>query len=68
MNFAIENYDGQLFDIWLPVFIALAFVFSALSFVINFREKYEIVEKSNSLRGRNLTTAVSGIGLLSLIY
>lgn len=46
MNYLdVENYNGQLFDILLPIFIALAFVLSAISFIIDFREKYEIVEK-----------------------
>lgn len=46
MNYLdIENYNGQLFNILLPIMIALVFVFSVISFIFDFREKYEIVEK-----------------------
>lgn len=46
MNYLdVENYNGQLFNILLPIMIALVFVFSIISFIIDFREKYEIVEK-----------------------
>lgn len=37
MNYLnVENYNGRLFDILLPVFMVLAFVFSAISFYYRF--------------------------------
>lgn len=46
MNYlGVENYHGELFEILFPVLIVLAFVFCMISFLINFREKYEIVER-----------------------
>lgn len=46
MNYsAAETYDGALFDLLFPILIVLAFTFSAISFIISFREKYEIVER-----------------------
>ena len=46
MNYsAAETYDGALFEMLFPILIALAFTFSAISFIISFREKYEIVER-----------------------
>lgn len=46
MNYlGIENYHGELFKILFPILISLAFIFCIISFIVSFREKYEIVEK-----------------------
>lgn len=46
MNYlGIENYNGELYRILLPILITLTFTFCIIAFIINFREKYEIVEK-----------------------
>lgn len=46
MNYlGIENYHGELYEILLPVLIGLSLVFSIISFISNFREKYEIIER-----------------------
>lgn len=46
MNYlGVENYNGELYKILLPILIVLAFTFCIINFIMNFREKYEIVER-----------------------
>ncbi len=40
-----ESYNGKLFDILLPINVALALLFGFISYIINFREKYKIIER-----------------------
>lgn len=46
MNYlGVKNYKGELFEILFLILIVLAFIFCLISFIIHFREKYEIVER-----------------------
>lgn len=46
MNYlGVENYNGELYKILLPILIVLAFTFCIINFIMNFREKYEIVKR-----------------------
>lgn len=46
MNYTnFENYNGTLFDTLFPIDIVLALLFGFISYIINFREKYMIIER-----------------------
>lgn len=46
MNYlGIEHYTGKLFEILLPILIVQVFIYSIIAFMINFKEKYTIVER-----------------------
>lgn len=41
----MENYNDELFNMLLPIFIILALLFSFISYTIDFRKKYKIIER-----------------------
>lgn len=46
MNYMnIESYNGELFGMLSPILIILALMFSFISYIINFRKKYKIIER-----------------------
>lgn len=46
MNYMnIENYNGELFNILLPIDILITLLFGLISYIISFREKYKIIER-----------------------
>jgi len=46
MNYMnIENYNGELFKILLPIDIIVTLLFGVISYMINFRKKYKIIER-----------------------
>ncbi len=46
MNYTnIENCNGKLFDMLLPIDVAYALLFGFISYIINFRENYKIIER-----------------------
>lgn len=46
MNYMnIENYNGELFNMLLPIDIIVTLLFGIISYMIGFREKYKIIER-----------------------
>lgn len=46
MNYTnAENYNGELFNMLFPIDIIITLLFGFISYIINFREKYKIIER-----------------------
>lgn len=41
----IENYNDELFNMLLPIFVILTLLFGFIGYTIDFRKKYKIIER-----------------------